>query len=69
MGGRYKPAKVTVYLQAWYSDIVGWLELKKPTGSDSLRARNLDYALIIPDLFMKRVEKGEKWSMFCPTQA
>ena len=69
MGGRFKEAKVTVYYQIWNSDLVGWLELKKSTGSDSLRARNLDYALIIPDLFMKRVEKGEKWSMFCPTQA
>lgn len=43
-----------------------FLDLKKNTGKEELRARDLFYALWIPDLFMKRVEKNEKWSLMCP---
>jgi len=54
------------YLEPWHADIFEFLELKKNTGAEELRARDLHLALWIPDLFMKRVKEDGKWSLMCP---
>jgi ribonucleoside-diphosphate reductase alpha chain len=53
-------------LEPWHADVFEFLELKKNHGKEEMRARDLFYALWIPDLFMKRVESNEEWSLFCP---
>jgi ribonucleotide reductase alpha subunit len=58
-----------VYLEPWHADVQAFLKLKSNTGSEEERARDLFYALWIPDLFMKRVEDGGDWSLFCPHEA
>ncbi len=55
-----------IYLEPWHTDIMEFLELRKNQGFEERRARDLFYALWIPDLFMKRVEKNEKWTLMCP---
>ncbi|XP_023936493.2 ribonucleoside-diphosphate reductase large subunit [Bicyclus anynana] len=65
-GGNKRPGAFAVYLEPWHADIFEFLDLKKNTGKEEVRARELFYALWIPDLFMKRVEKNEKWSLMCP---
>ncbi len=67
-GGRRKGA-FAVYLEPWHSDVFSFLDLKKNHGKEELRARDLFYALWIPDLFMYRVEKDEDWSLFSPDEA
>ena len=57
-----------VYLEPWHADIVEFLELKKNHGAEELRARDLFYAIWMNDLFMKRVETDEDWSLFCPKE-
>jgi ribonucleotide reductase alpha subunit len=57
---------IAVYLEPWHADIMDFLELKKPHGSEEDRARDLFYALWIPDMFMERVKVGGKWSLMCP---
>nr|CAH7757153.1 unnamed protein product [Callosobruchus chinensis] len=61
-------ASVAVYLEPWHADIFEFLNLGKPTGKDEIRARELSYALWVPDLFMKRVESNGVWSLMCPHQ-
>jgi ribonucleoside-diphosphate reductase alpha subunit len=56
-------------LEPWHADIFEFLDLKKNTGKEESRARDLFYALWIPDLFMKRVEENGEWSLFCPAEA
>ncbi len=56
-------------MEPWHADIFEFLELKKNTGKDEQRARDLFYALWISDLFMKRVEANEEWCLFCPNEA
>lgn len=68
-GGNKRPGAFAIYLEPWHADVFEFLDLKKNTGSEETRARDLFYALWIPDLFMKRVEANEKWSLFCPTEA
>ena len=58
-----------IYLEPWHADIQDFLELKKNHGDEDARARDLFYALWIPDLFMKKVKKNEMWSLFCPDEA
>ena len=58
-----------VYLEPWHADVQAFLKLKSNTGSEEERARDLFYALWVPDLFMKRVEEGAEWSLFCPHEA
>lgn len=65
-GGNKRPGAFAVYLEPWHSDIFEFLDLKKNTGKEEVRARELFYALWIPDLFMKRVESNENWSLMCP---
>lgn len=57
---------VAVYVEPWHADIFGFIDLKKPHGHEDERARDLFYALWIPDLFMKRVRADEEWSLMCP---
>ncbi|KAJ3220819.1 Ribonucleoside-diphosphate reductase large subunit [Clydaea vesicula] len=68
-GGNKRPGAFAIYLEPWHSDIFEFLDLKKNTGKDESRARDLFYALWIPDLFMKRVEENGDWSLFCPAEA
>lgn len=65
-GGNKRPGAFSVYLEPWHADIIDFLNLKKNTGKEELRARDLFFALWIPDLFMKRVEANQNWSLMCP---
>lgn len=66
--GRRK-GSIAVYLEPWHSDIMEFLELRLNQGDEEARCRDLFSALWIPDLFMKRVEEGGQWSLFCPDKA
>jgi len=66
--GRRK-GSIAVYLEPWHADILDFLEIRLNQGDDEARCRDLFSALWIPDLFMKRVEEGGKWSLFCPDTA
>ncbi|CAG02916.1 unnamed protein product, partial [Tetraodon nigroviridis] len=63
-----RPGAFAVYLEPWHSDVFDFLELKKNTGKEEQRARDLFFALWIPDLFMKRVESNQDWSLMCPSE-
>ena len=65
-GGGKRNGSFAIYLEPWHADICEFLELKKNHGNEMERARDLFYALWIPDLFMKRVEQGGTWTLFCP---
>lgn len=65
-GGNKRPGAFAMYIEPWHADIFDFLNLKKNTGEEKKRARDLFYALWIPDLFMKRVEANEDWSLMCP---
>ncbi len=56
-------------MEPWHADILEFLDLKKNTGKEEQRARDLFFALWTPDLFMRRVERNEDWSLFCPNEA
>ena len=62
-GGGKRKGSFAVYLEPWHADIEKFLELRKNTGAEEFRARDLFYALWIPDLFMKRVENDEEWTL------
>ena len=66
--GRRK-GSIAVYLEPWHTDIMDFLELRLNQGDEEARCRDLFSAMWIPDLFMKRVEEGGKWSLFCPDTA
>jgi ribonucleoside-diphosphate reductase alpha subunit len=66
--GRRK-GSIAVYLEPWHADIMDFLELRLNQGDEEARCRDLFSALWIPDLFMKRVEEGGTWSLFCPDKA
>jgi len=57
-----------IYMEPWHADIEDFMRLKLNTGAEEDRARDLFYALWIPDLFMKRMEANESWSLFCPNE-
>jgi ribonucleoside-diphosphate reductase alpha chain len=65
-GGGKRKGSFAIYLEPWHADIFDFLEMKKNTGKEEMRARDLFYALWIPNLFMKRVEHDKMWSLFCP---
>jgi len=68
-GGGKRKGAFSIYLEPWHADIFAFLDLKKNTGIEENRARDLFYALWIPDLFMQRVEKDAHWTLFCPNEA
>jgi ribonucleoside-diphosphate reductase alpha chain len=68
-GGGKRKGSFAIYLEPWHADIKDFLELKRNHGKEEMRARDLFYALWIPDLFMKRVEENKEWSLFCPNEA
>lgn len=68
-GGGKRKGSFAIYLEPWHADIFDFLDLKKNHGKEELRARDLFYALWIPDLFMKRVKEDGEWSLFCPNEA
>ncbi|MGB1360564.1 MAG: ribonucleoside-diphosphate reductase subunit alpha [Alphaproteobacteria bacterium] len=69
-GGGKRKGSFAVYLEPWHADIDAFLELRKNTGAEEFRARDLFYALWIPDLFMERVEQDADWTLMsendCP---
>ena len=65
-GGGKRKGAFAIYLEPWHADIEDFLNLKKNNGKEELRARDLFYALWIPDLFMERVESNGNWPLFCP---
>ena len=67
-GGGKRKGSFAVYLEPWHDDIEDFLELKKNHGKEEMRARDLFYALWIPDLFMKRVEANGDWTLMCPNE-
>jgi len=68
-GGGKRNGSFAIYLEPWHADVEDFLMLKKNTGSEEERCRDLFYALWIPDLFMERIEKNELWTLFCPSEA
>ena len=68
-GGGKRKGAFAVYLEPWHSDVFEFLDLKKNHGKEENRARDLFYALWIPDLFMQRVLEDGDWSLFCPNEA
>src|SRR5690349_11991635 len=68
-GGGKRKGSFAIYLEPWHADVFEFLELKKNHGKEEMRARDLFYALWIPDLFMKRVKENGTWSLFCPNEA
>ena len=67
-GGGKRSGSFAIYLEPWHADIEGFLELRKNHGDEEMRARDLFYALWIPDLFMKKVETNDYWYLMCPDQ-
>ena len=67
-GGGKRKGSFAIYLEPWHADIFEFLQLKKNHGKEELRARDLFYAMWVPDLFMKRVEANENWSLFSPDE-
>ena len=65
-GGGRRQGSFAIYLEPWHKDIESFLEMKKNHGDEEARARDLFYALWIPDLFMERVEKDMEWTLMCP---
>lgn len=68
-GGGKRKGAFAIYLEPWHADVFEFLDLKKNHGKEELRARDLFYALWVPDLFMERVKNDEEWSLFCPNEA
>jgi ribonucleoside-diphosphate reductase subunit M1 len=68
-GGNKRPGAFAIYLEPWHADVFEFLDLRKNHGKEEVRARDLFFALWIPDLFMKRVEKNQDWTLFCPSEA
>ena len=68
-GGGKRKGAFAIYLEPWHADIFEFLDLKKNHGKEEARARDLFYAMWMPDLFMERVEADGDWSLFCPNEA
>ena len=67
-GGGKRKGAFAVYLEPWHADIFDFLDLKKNHGKEEQRARDLFYAMWMPDLFMERVKADGEWSLFCPNE-
>ncbi|KAJ3918031.1 ribonucleotide reductase [Lentinula edodes] len=68
-GGNKRPGSFAIYIEPWHADIFEIIDLRKNHGKEELRARDLFYALWVPDLFMQRVEADGDWALFCPREA
>lgn len=68
-GGNKRPGAYCIYLEPWHADILDFLQLRKNHGKEEMRARDLFFALWIPDLFMRRVESNDDWCLFSPDEA
>uniref|UniRef100_A0A7S2QKK7 Ribonucleoside-diphosphate reductase n=1 Tax=Zooxanthella nutricula TaxID=1333877 RepID=A0A7S2QKK7_9DINO len=68
-GGGKRKGSFAMYLEPWHADVFDFLELRKNHGKEEQRARDLFYALWIPDLFMRRVKENGDWTLFCPNEA
>jgi ribonucleoside-diphosphate reductase alpha subunit len=66
-GGK-RNGSFAMYLEPWHADIESFLDLKKNHGDEEMKARDLFYAMWIPDLFMQRVMQNAEWSLFCPDE-
>jgi ribonucleoside-diphosphate reductase alpha chain len=64
--GSRRKGSFAIYLEPWHADIADFLDLKKNHGDENMKARDLFYALWIPDLFMERVKSGGQWTLMCP---
>lgn len=67
-GGGKRKGSFAIYVEPWHADIMDFLDLKKNHGKEEQRARDLFYALWIPDLFMKRVKENGDWTLMCPNE-
>ena len=67
-GGGKRKGSFAMYIEPWHADIFDFLDLKKNHGKEEMRARDLFYAMWIPDLFMKRVQEDSKWTLMCPNE-
>ena len=67
-GGGKRKGSFAIYIEPWHADVYDFLDLKKNHGKEEQRARDLFYALWIPDLFMKRVEADGEWTLMCPNE-
>ncbi len=67
-GGGKRKGSFAIYLETWHADIFEFLDLKKNTGKEEMRARDLFFAMWISDLFMKRVEENSTWTLMCPNE-
>jgi ribonucleoside-diphosphate reductase alpha subunit len=67
-GGGKRKGSFAIYLSPDHGDIEDWVDLKKNTGDENMRARDLFYGLWIPDLFMQKIKENKEWCLFCPHQ-
>ncbi|MDF1517630.1 MAG: ribonucleoside-diphosphate reductase subunit alpha, partial [Lutibacter sp.] len=67
-GGGKRKGSFAIYMEPWHADVFDFLDLRKNTGAEEKRARDLFYAMWIPDLFMKRVEENGDWTLMCPNE-
>jgi ribonucleoside-diphosphate reductase alpha subunit len=67
-GGGRRNGSFAIYLEPWHSDIEVFLEMRKNHGDEEMKARDLFYALWIPDLFMEKIKNDEEWCLFCPDE-
>ena len=67
-GGGKRNGSFAIYIEPWHADIEMFLQMRKNHGDEELKARDLFYALWVPDLFMKRVKEGKQWTLMCPSE-
>ncbi|SEP76281.1 ribonucleoside-diphosphate reductase subunit alpha [Flavobacterium urocaniciphilum] len=67
-GGGKRKGSFAIYIEPWHADIFDFLDLKKNTGKEEMRARDLFFAMWTPDLFMKRVQEDGNWTLMCPNE-
>lgn len=67
-GGGKRKGSFAIYLEPWHADVFDFLDLKKNTGKEEMRARDLFFAMWTPDLFMKRVQEDSTWTLMCPNE-
>ena len=67
-GGGKRNGSFAIYLEPWHADVEMFLQMRKNHGDEELKARDLFYALWVPDLFMKRVKEGKQWTLMCPSE-